>query len=171
MGSLEPSTVLAQYGQQIQRTLMHPAPRAKELVLREVCVCVLLHCIPIYITSLVTRCVDQLCVSILKELFNFQLDRAVSGRVEMVERMSAEQDLLVCIIDCLSLEEMSAARYAVSLMKSLGLCPVGLAALYSPLTMQALQAASSKGDIIRFRVYEVSIFSIYIILNSCHFLE
>lgn len=36
MGAVEPTTVLAQYGQQIQRTLMHPAPRAKELVLREV---------------------------------------------------------------------------------------------------------------------------------------
>ncbi|XP_034241608.1 26S proteasome non-ATPase regulatory subunit 5-like isoform X1 [Thrips palmi] len=118
MGALEPSTVLAQYGPQIQRTLMHPAPRAKELVLRE-------------------------------------LDRAVTSHVQMVERLSAEQDLLVCIIDCLSLEEMSAARYAISLMKSLGSCPVGLSALYSPITMQALQVASSKGDIIRFRVYEV----------------
>ncbi|KAK3929901.1 26S proteasome non-ATPase regulatory subunit 5, partial [Frankliniella fusca] len=118
LGALEPSIVLAQYGQQIQHTLIHPSPRAKELVLRE-------------------------------------LDRAVSGRIEMVERLSAEQDLLVCIVDCLCLEELSVARYAVSLLKHLGSCPAGLTALYSPVTMQALQTASSKGDIIRFRVYEV----------------
>lgn len=118
MGALEPTTVLAEYGPQIQRTLVHPAPRAKELVLRE-------------------------------------LDRAVSGRVDMVERMSAERDLLVCIVDCLCLEEMSAARYAVSLLKSLGSSPVGLTALYSPMMIIRLESASSRGDIIRFRVYEV----------------
>ncbi|XP_026294431.1 26S proteasome non-ATPase regulatory subunit 5-like [Frankliniella occidentalis] len=118
LGALEPSVVLAQYGQQIQHTLIHPSPRAKELVLRE-------------------------------------LDRAVTGRVDMVERLSAEQDLLVCIVDCLCLEELSVARYAISLLKHLGSSPAGLTALYSPVTMQALQTASSKGDIVRFRVYEV----------------
>ena len=91
------------------------------------------------------------------------MDRAVSGRVDMVERMSAEKDLLVCVVECLCLEEMSVARYAVSLLKHLGASPVGLNTLYSPEIIQALQAASSRGDIIRFRVYEVSNFA----KNSC----
>lgn len=73
----------------------------------------------------------------------------------MIARLSTEQDLLVCIVDCLCLEELSAARYAISLLKHLGSSSVGLAALYSSVTLHALQTASSKGDIIRFRVYEV----------------
>lgn len=89
-------------------------------------------------------------------MYIFQLDRAVSGRVDMVERMSAEKDLIVCVVECLCLEEMSVARYAVSLLKHLGASPLGIAVLYAPETMQALQAASVRGDIIRFRVYEVS---------------
>lgn len=44
MGALEPAAVLAQYGTQIQRTLVHPAPRAKELVLREVFISSLFLC-------------------------------------------------------------------------------------------------------------------------------
>ncbi|KAJ1525668.1 hypothetical protein ONE63_008886 [Megalurothrips usitatus] len=118
MGALNPSDVLTRYGQQIQHTLIHPSPRAKELVLKE-------------------------------------LDRALGGSTDMVERMSAEQDLIVCIVDCVCIEELSVARYAISLLKHLGSCPIGLAALYSPVTLQALQTASSKGDIVRFRVYEV----------------
>lgn len=118
METLEPSTVLTQYGQQIQHTLVHPSPHAKELVLRE-------------------------------------LDRAINGRPEMVERLSAEQNLLVCIIDCLCLEELSVAKHALALLKHLGSCSTGLAALFSPVILQALQMATNKGDTMRFRVYEV----------------
>jgi len=88
-------------------------------------------------------------------LFALQLNN-VTDHPEMIEQVCRNNELIVAVIDCVA-DDMSVAQPAISMLTKLGGHPVGLNVLFNAFNLPALKESMTKGDVIRFRIYEVRV--------------
>lgn len=76
---------------------------------------------------------------------------------DLAPRLSAEQDLMLSVVECVGHDDAAVARHSIQFLVRLGNSSTGLEALYSPTVLQALSTVMLTSDTVRFRVYEVRI--------------
>ncbi|XP_054272652.1 26S proteasome non-ATPase regulatory subunit 5 [Macrosteles quadrilineatus] len=92
----------------------------------------------------------------VKQLVLEELNRAACES-DLAPRLSQEQELLLCVAECVAHEEVAVARSSIQFLVRLGSSTTGLAAVYSPAMLHALAAVSQTNDTNRFRVYEIAV--------------
>ncbi|XP_066999030.2 26S proteasome non-ATPase regulatory subunit 5 [Anabrus simplex] len=91
--------------------------------------------------------------SVVKTLAITELQRAAND--ENLIPQLCHADLLLKVISCLSLDDLTVARCAGSLLVKIGKTTVGLKSLYHGEIFEGLLSAQRESDVVRFRVYEV----------------
>lgn len=76
-----------------------------------------------------------------------------------------ESPLLLSVIDCIKAKDLSLATVAANFLNELAKIPTGVQVLFQPILLNAFKRLTKEGDVVKFRVYDVSPVVLFIYRN------